>query len=417
MRTQESFHGTNCAPGFLGTGRISEIRSAVETAFSSALEDLTTFQLVDALCVALQLDSEELDDLIANNSPVLRTVRGHAFEYYFDELLARSGIPSTTEGGDSDVDRIVNGYTLQLKTPNKAGTRDSQVQFKTHKTHGAKSEAESIDYYSSLDQFPDFLIGLVSYDPLRILVLHKDELPTLAVDPKKIQSPFNIDWSISPALNAFDRLEIGSINLAKFVENESDNLLPKTAAACGVTTRTIALTIFDQANFRIWDMSIRGFAREFNMRLELAAAEVEAVSPTPTMRPRYDKADLVIKLNGNSKFVQMKGISTNNCNFNLSDPLIACETQLTRGRVNDHPTQSRLYLHSDFDALVLALDPAITQLCKLSAGSTPILAWEHYVIPSDRLDRHHNFQNRYKSLQKWSYSELQEFKVRDWSTG
>ena len=38
--------------------------------------------------------------------------------------------------------------------------------------------------------------------------------------------------------------------------------------------------------------------------------------------------------------------------------IIDIETQLSRGRVNDHPTQSRLYHFTDFEYLILALDPS-----------------------------------------------------------
>ena len=48
--------------------------------------------------------------------------------------------------------------------------------------------------------------------------------------------------------------------------------------------------------------------------------------------------------------------------FNGKDSIIATETQLTRGRVSNHPTQSRLYLKTDFDYLILCVDPPLVRL-------------------------------------------------------
>lgn len=85
----------------------------------------------------------------------MRTVKGHVFETYFDDLIESCGQESEGIGGDSGIDRIVNGITLQLKTPTAAGTKGPYVQYKTHKTHGAKSEQGSYDYYHTVDEFAD----------------------------------------------------------------------------------------------------------------------------------------------------------------------------------------------------------------------------------------------------------------------
>ena len=77
-----------------------------------------------------------MDELIANNPAVLRPIQGHAFEVIFDYLVHSSGFQIQTVGGDGDIDRIVNGIKLQLKTPYSAGTKGTIVQYKTHKTHG-----------------------------------------------------------------------------------------------------------------------------------------------------------------------------------------------------------------------------------------------------------------------------------------
>ncbi len=160
-------------------------------------------------------------------------------------------------------------------------------------------------------------------------------------------------------------------------------------------------------------MSIRGFARETIFTEYLKSMHIKMYLPREAGRPRCDKADHAIK-NG-SKFIllQMKGISTNNCNFGLPDPVLATETQLTRGRVNDHATQSRLYLATDFDFLILGIDPPVTKLCRTIIGSEPKLQWEFYAIPTLKLLMHQRMTHRLKSLQKFKYSELQPYKIHE----
>jgi hypothetical protein len=288
------------------------------------------------------------------------------------------------------------------------------VQFKTHKTHGAKSEIESIDYYSRIEHFADYLVGLVSYEPLNILIMSPDEIPRHKSSHNHIQSPFTIDWTTAKGLNAFDRLGLDPSKIKRFGQDGKNELLPKTASRIGVESGVILRTILSNSNFRIWDMSIRGFIREVVFKESLTASGVKFVNPSETGKPRFDKADLAIPVRDKFVMLQMKGISTNNCKFDLSDPEIATETQLTRGRVNDHPTQSRLYLKSDFDTLIIGLDPPVTQLCRERLGQRPELKWEFYAIPVAELEVHGTMPHRLKSLQKFRYSQLQKYLVTDW---
>jgi hypothetical protein len=182
---------TEQSTSLYGTGSIKEIISALKKQYEvNSVKELTEKQKLDCLCHILQLTYSQLDQLIALNSPVFRTVKGHVFEAIFDHLVEACGQEVIEVGGDEAVDRIVNGIKLQLKTPTLAGTKGRLVQYKTHKTHGAKSELESLDYYHHKAEFADYLVGLISYSPLRILFLKKDELPTHLQSPEHIISPF-----------------------------------------------------------------------------------------------------------------------------------------------------------------------------------------------------------------------------------
>jgi hypothetical protein len=399
-----------------GSGRIGEIISFLETKYSKPVKEIEVEIKLAALCDSLQITFSEFDELISENSPVLRTVKGHCFESYFDKLMAINGVVVEEVGGDNAVDRIVNGKKLQLKTPTIAGTRGEVVQFKTHKTHGAKSEKESMDYYHTLKEFADYLIGLVSYKPLRVLMLKKSELPLVDSSRNHIKSPFEVNWNTHPSLNAFSRIGLKNIKHTELYVPPKKLRLPKTASLIGVDDEIIANSILNESNFRIWDMAVRGFAREAVFLKYSANAGLRFESSVGKRLHRSDKADHAIEISGSYKFVQMKGVSTNNCNFNISDPIIATETQLTRGRVNDHPTQSRLYLRSDFDYLILALDPPITYLCHSSVKVAPELVWEFYLVPTKSLESHHLMQHRLKSLQSFRYSDLQKYKIIDWTS-
>ncbi len=398
-----------------GTGRIGEIINALKDKFSADIIDIPAEAKLSALCEVTQLTSLDFDKLISENSPVLRTVRGHTFESFFDNLIRQSGHEITEVGGDDSVDRIVNNRTLQLKTYTKAGTSGVEVQFKTHKTHGAKSEQESFDYYHTASDFAEFLVGLISYDPLNILVLGRNELPRHSKSPEHILSPFSITWEGHPGLNNFKRISATLEIIPSSNTLGLNELLPKTAAKIGVGSDVILNTILNNANFRIWDMAIRGFAREIAFSNYIKAHSVKIYNPSSARTERSDKADYALRRSGKYVFMQMKGVSTNHCDFSADVPLIATETQLTRGRVNDHPTQSRLYLNSDFDFLILGIDPPINKLCQAKILQEAKLEWAFYAIPTEKLEKHKAMPNRLKYLQKFLYTDLQKYKVLpDW---
>lgn len=397
-----------------GTGRIGEIINHLKAKYRKNIKDLTPQQKLDALCDALQMQPITFDRMISENSPVFRTIKGHAFESFFDDLLNKNGYEVIEVGGDDAIDRKVHGHDLQLKTCTEAGTKGDYVQYKTHKTHGAKSEQESMDYYHRADHFADYLVGLISYSPLQIIVLERSELPRHPSSKEHILSPFTVNWKNHKALNAFSRF---GVTLSDFSSTKIDfksEVLPLTAKKLGIASDVILNTILNEANFRIWDMSIRGFAREVIFQEMMKSHGIQVFPPSQLRSNRADKADHAIKLGGKSKFLQMKGISTNNCDFNCRDPLIATETQLTRGRVNDHPTQSRLYLKTDFDYLILGMDPTVVDVCHQAIGKGSSLKWEFYLIPTEKLEGHHEMPHRLKSLQKMSYSSLQKYLIKDW---
>ncbi len=403
----------------LGTGRIVDIIKYLKVKHDvNSIRQLTPPQKLDVLCLALQINYEQFDSIIAENPQVLRTIKGHVFEVVFEYLITQNGYKIEEVGGDSDIDCIINSKTLQLKAPYEAGTTNDVVQYKTHKTHGPKSEGEDIQYYHSVTNFADILVGLISYSPLTIVFLDKTELPTHPKDAARIASPFKIRWKEHPGLNAFERINVKNINLSPtlYINSESE-LLPRSTKILNVNTDIILNAILSESNFRIWDMSIRGFAREKYFKDLLKDKNIKQLKPTECKRTRGDKSDLVLINKSNNQYVyfQIKGVSINYCVFNGNNSVVGTETQLTRGRVNDHPTQSRLYLTTDYDYLIIGIDPCISQKYALEVKKTPNFKWEYYSIPTTILEVHKTYSNRIKSAQIFNYLDLQNYRINeDW---
>lgn len=380
---------------------------------------LTKKQKIEFLCDSLNFTAEELDILISKNSPVLRTVRGHCFEQFFDYLLSESGIETTKVGGDSGIDRIVNSRSLQLKTPNSAGTRGEYVEYKTHKTHGAKSETEGMDYYYSISEFAEYLVGLVSYSPLNLVILSRDELPRHPHDNGKIISPFKINWVKHPALNAFGRIGIDpKLVSTNCHDPKKANWLPQTSKVIGLDEDIVIESLFSLENFRVWDMSVRGFAREFALKSLFGKHKTIFIDPQRCQcgRLRADKSDIALldSFNGSCKHFQVKGVTYSQCKLEHDDPIIDIETQLSRGRVNDHPTQSRLYLASDFEAIILAVDPYLTKFLKQKHYLEDVAPhWSFFSIETEKLARHPNFPNRIKSHQQLRFTQLLDLEITE----
>jgi len=400
-----------------GTGRIGEIIKGLQIQHN--VFDVTSLPEVvklDALLDSLQLSSLEFDSLISENSPVFRTIKGHAFEAVFKFILTENEYNVLQLGGDNVVDLQVNEFTLQLKTPNMAGTNEKFVQFKTHKTHGAKSELESIDYYHDISHFADFLVGLISYEPFIVIFLNQDEIPRHKLNTLKILSPFSIEFKEHKGLNNFKRIGIETINLDSLTHIPKDfstENLPKSSKKLNLKSEIIIDTILTDGNFRIWDMSVRGFAREVAIKNLLNKFEIELLNPVPIRPLRGDKSDFAIKISNIFIFFQVKGVSTNNCRFSGKTSLVATETQLTRGRVNDHATQSRLYMKTDFDYLILALDPPLVQMYDNEIGIESQLQWKIFCIPTKELKEHSKIKNRLNSLQKIKYIDILKYELNE----
>lgn len=396
-----------------GFGRINEIIDGLLKQHNvSSIVQIPLEEKLNALCLSVGLTLDELDEMIAFNSPVLRSVKGHCFEVVFERLLKNNGYISKDVGGDTDVDLEINGFTLQLKTPNMGGTNDSRIQYKTHKTHGAKSLLEADEYLHTIDSFADFLVGLISYSPFKVYILPKGMLPRWKKNPNYIESPFTLpiptgigDAPIFRYINNFNLLKLNIKNYDIDILPTKNEKLPKTSETLKLTTELIVDSIMRPCNFRVWDMSIRGFTREIGLENWLKKNNVSfSTEPLRYRTERADKADIVL-LKKRPIFVQVKGLTLNGCKFSGSKTILDVETQLSRGRINDDETQSRLYKVTDFDYLAVAIDPLVNyKICGKAE-------WDFFIIPTEKLRTHPTYSRRINSHQKLSWANLQEYRL------
>lgn len=395
-------------------GRISEIIDISEIFFNKKVGDLSPELKADILCSVMRITRDDLDHVIANHSEVSRTIKGHAFEVVFDSMMSINNVNCIELGGDTDIDRIINNYTLQLKTPYINGCSDGIVSYKTHKTHGAKSQMESVDYYHKVDDFADFLVGLVSYEPFTVLIVPKISLPRVLEHSNYIQSPMYLNIDDSAINNNFKQLGIKQkmyfpTNLLSPTNNEC---LPISSKLLHLKSDYILRSIFIKNNFRIWDMNMRGFIREHILLKQFVAHRIKTYPTTITGLERSNKCDLVLK-NLNNEYIrfQVKGLTWNGTTLDGIDTTIDCESQLSRGRVNDHPTQSRLYKITDFENLIIAVDPPYSNTLSIHTFKKYDYHWNFYCVPMSKLRKHHIYTNRVASHQYISYKELQKYHI------
>lgn len=399
----------------VSTGRIEEIGEVACSFFGvKSASDLTDEQKLESLCNSLCIDAKSLDEIIANSSEVSRTVKGHIFEIVFDKIMKENGVDCKDVGGDSDIDRIINGYSLQLKTPYIKGCSANIVSYKTHKTHGAKSERESMDYYHRVSTFADYLVGLVQYDPFEVVIIPKDELPRVDGTDDFIQSPMYISLDNKNYINQYERLKIyGKVFVSsKLVLPSDDEILPLSSKLMNIKSEYILEAIFRTENFRIWDMNMRGFIREKSLHNLFESNDIKVYPTTVTGLERPEKSDIVLKsIKGIYVRFQVKGLTLKGCKFNGTKSVLDCETQLSRGRVNDHPTQSRLYKKTDFDYLIIAMDPPYTNSFYKEVFGIEKYMWTYYCIPIEALNNHHKYNNRISSHQYIVFKDILKYEI------
>ncbi len=91
----------------------------------------------------------------------------------------------------------------------------------------------------------------------------------------------------------FNKIELTSS--LYFPVDLKKELLPKSATRLNLKTNIILDTILFQNNFRIWDMAIRGWAREVAINNLFAKSKIDLIKPITVRKSRGDKNDFPLK--------------------------------------------------------------------------------------------------------------------------
>jgi hypothetical protein len=310
-----------------------------------AKEDLDKFL---KLLSVIKVSPQEFDEFISRSPHIIRSIRGHAFEVWLDRELLERGYKLEKSGGDTVVDRLFSGTTLQLKTSFQNGSREGVVvSFKMHKTHGA--EIKPLCFYKP-EEFADYFVGM--HPTLGVIICPKDKLKTRAdINPRLdygeyISDPLPFEWE-TEWLNRYELLGMKISDPPKIQEHDSSEaiLFPHTINKIGFTDYDIVHSILDEANFRIWRQLIVGTIREFHFELFARKNGITLLPPTGMGGRGNQKVDYLLP---NGAKIQVKGLTKGMCHGDL----LGCETQCSHGRV---PT--RLYQRGDFDYIAIVIDP------------------------------------------------------------
>ena len=300
----------------------------------------------------IKMTVPEFDEFCSSQDYIVRSIRGHAFEVWFDELMSRSGYNCRIVGGDEVVDRVLNGHTIQLKTPYLRGTIEKQqISFRMHRTHGREKHPEAL-YLPA--EFADFLVGL--HPDGGLVICPATELTRrAALNPnlkwgEYIADPLPFEWN-TPWLNRFDLLGVAKDRLV-FLTTTTGTVLPKLSEAVGFGDAEIIKAIMSKENFRVWNQLIVGSVRQHHFMKFITRNNIDLKEPTELDTRGREKVDYVYwqKSKGKLLRIQVKGLTRGLCKGNT----LGCETQCSHSRV-----PVRLYRRSDFEVLVIVIDPGV----------------------------------------------------------
>ena len=285
----------------------------------------------------------DLESFILDTPHIWRPIKGHCFETWFDKVIKHWGYSIKPKGGDDAVDRILNGKTLQLKTPNTGGTKSNiRVAYSLHKTHGLEKRPNNL-YTPKM--FADFLIG--QHPAGDLIICPKENLPHDKKYPDYLADPVYFNWD-NKWLNRFNLLGLKETkkDIPQFTEYKSNKFFVKIGQRTKLSDEEIIDTLLAPENFRILKQNIRGSIREWYFKKFALAHGLVLHEPEKTSKTREkNKVDLITP---KGTRIQVKGITRSISKF----PTVGVEIKGSHGRI-----PQRLYKVGDFDYLVVVLDP------------------------------------------------------------
>lgn len=289
------------------------------------------------------LNWKTVEEVVSSDSNVLRPIKGVAFEEYLVKIIKANFPRAIIEDGegDSDVDLIINGKLLQLKTPDKNSTKSlKKVGAALHKTHGDETRPGNL--YSRYNNTFDFLVIL--HPVSGIYIIPYSEIPTHKTYENYLADPAVFDWD-STWLNRWDLLGLGNEKHIDERKIPVSSQLPFLSSETYLEDFEIVEMLCKPQYFRAAVMGLKGNIKEHWLINHLENLKYGIKRPEES----YSKYDVSVQnYSGNYLRVQIKGTSKNMCNLNAKT--IGFELMGTHGQF-----PHRGYKMSDLDYVALII--------------------------------------------------------------
>jgi len=273
------------------------------------------------------LDLSIVDKIASKDANILRPIKGVAFEIYFQKILINAVPNLKIEAGvgDSDIDLIVNGKTLQLKTIDAGSTVENKfVGVALHKTHGNEKRPHNL--YSKTGNTFDYLVVLHPKSGVMIVpyseILNNNTYPNHLADPAKFV--WDNEWINRWDLLGFNHLKNKSLDTRI---SPKDSQLPFLSSTTFLQDYEIVEMMCRPEYFRAAVMGLKGNIKQHWFIDHL---EKNGYKPLEPNEP-YCKYDVYL-YDKNKKIVriQIKGTSKNMCD--ISSNTIGVEVMGTHGQ-------------------------------------------------------------------------------------
>jgi hypothetical protein len=341
------------------------------------------------------VDWNIIDNVVKSDSNILRPIKGVAFEEYLKKLLKNydKNIIIEEGKGDSDVDLVVNGLNLQLKTIATGYTKEKiKIAVSLHKTHGDETVPNNL--YKISNKTFDFLC--VFHPEKGVLIIPFDKIPLHNKWNEYLADPAYFEWN-SVWINRWDLLNIN-------VEDKGLDLreiplkseLPFLSSETFLEDYEIIEMLCRPEYFRAAVMGLKGNLKEEWFKNILIKNGFKYENPQST----YSKFDVLLYTKNNTEYkIQVKGTSKNMCS--LEKNTIGFEIMGTHGQF---PKRGYKQSSIDFIAIIISEDQLNQEF--------DLKGLNFIIIPSNDLPRHFLIGNGTIGIEKGFANEkwnLDEF--------
>ena len=336
------------------------------------------------------LDWKIIEEIVMSDANILRPIMGVAFEEYLRKILIDTFPKTIIEDGlgDSDIDLIVDGHTLQLKTPNNGTTKTNvKIGVALHKTHGDETRPNNL--YKVKNKTFEYLV--VFHPESGVLIVPYDKIPTHSKYPDCLADPASFIWN-SEWLNHWELL--GYIGYkGKTIDKRiipSNSELPFLSSKTFLEDYEIIEMLCKPEYFRAAVMGLKGNIKEHWFVNELKKLNYDVYPQTES----YAKYDLkIMDHQGVKKRIQVKGTSKNMCS--LKSKTIGFEIMGTHGQF---PHRGYKKSTLDYVAIIIS-EEQLSEECKLKPGLNFI------IIPIEDLPFHYLIGNGISNKEKGHMNE------------